>query len=100
MTFLAGAAPAGAAACTPADAPPRVLGVTAEDVTFLRSGPGPEMHVTVQNACGGTSTYVCSSEPTTSCTGVKGARRPPLTSERPTTRASTTDVLEAGLDLK
>jgi hypothetical protein len=63
---------AAAAACSPLDAPPQVLGVTAQDVTFGRSSGGfarQAVRVTVRNACGGSSTYECSSDPTTSCTG-------------------------------
>jgi hypothetical protein len=72
-TVFAVAEPAnGAAACTPADAPPRVLAVHAEDVTFSRPFEQRAMHVTVQNTCGGTSTYECdNTQPTTSCTGVE-----------------------------
>ena len=67
---VAGPASGTAAACTPADEPPQVLSLTADDVTFLGVGPGQEMHVTVQNACGGTLPYQCDRTPTTSCTGV------------------------------
>ena len=60
--------------CTPADAPPRVLAVQADDVTLLPSSRGftqQAVHVTVQNACGGTSVYECEADPaTTSCTGL------------------------------
>ena len=72
MTFSAVTEPAGAAPCTPTDALPRVLGVTAEDVRFSRPFQRQAMHVTVRNACGGTSTYECDlNAPTTSCTGVE-----------------------------
>ena len=72
MTLVAVTQPAGAAPCTPADAPPQVLAVTAEDVTFLGPGRNPEMHVTVRNACGGTSAYSCDTDvATSSCTGLE-----------------------------
>lgn len=72
-SFMVTAQASGAAAtCTPADAPPRVLAVAADDVAFPPQGGFPHvaMHVTVQNACGGTASYECSSDPTTSCTGL------------------------------
>src|SRR3954469_19789482 len=75
-TFFAITQPAdGATAdCTPADAPPRVLAVQADDVTLLPSSHGftqQPVHVTVRNACGGTSVYECEADPaTTSCTGL------------------------------
>ena len=76
-TFFAVTQPAdgaAAAACAPTDTVPRVLGVTAQDVTFTRSSRGfteQAARVTVQNACGGTSVYECEADPaTTSCTGL------------------------------
>lgn len=74
ITQPAQGAPAAAAVCTPADAPPRVLAVQADDVTLLPSSRGfaqQAVHVTVRNACGGTSVYECEADPaTTSCTGL------------------------------
>ena len=75
-TFFAITQPAdgATAGCTPADAPPRVLAVQADDVSLLPSSQGftqQAVHVTVQNACGGTSVYDCAADPaTTSCTGL------------------------------
>lgn len=76
-TFLAITQPANGAAaagCTPADAPPQVLAIHAADVTLLPSSRGftdQSVHVTVRNACGGTSVYDCAADPaTTSCTGL------------------------------
>jgi hypothetical protein len=75
-TFLASTQPAEGAApgCTPADAPPRVLAVHADDVALLPSSRGftqQAVRVTVRNACGGTSVYECEADPgTTSCTGL------------------------------
>ncbi|QWZ09727.1 hypothetical protein KRR39_08315 [Nocardioides panacis] len=47
--------------CTPADPPPRVLSVQSDDVTLLPSSRGftdQPVHVTVQSACGGSSSYL------------------------------------------
>jgi hypothetical protein len=46
--------------------PPRVLAIHAEDVTFSAPFEQRARHVTVQNACGGISTYECdTTRPTT-----------------------------------
>ena len=72
-SFFAATGPAnGAAACTPADAPPQVLAVTAEDVTFVGPGPWFGMHAIVRNACGGTAPDECDrTAPTATCTGLE-----------------------------
>jgi hypothetical protein len=68
-TFLTVTGTARAAAtCTPADPPPQVLAVTAEDISF---GSGRQsIRVTVRNPCGGGAVYECSNDPSTTCTGL------------------------------